>query len=46
MPHNDICNDPDIKEVFEDFINEHPSYLKEITINKEPDYMFVVDRSR
>ena len=46
MPHNDICNDPLIKEVFEDFISENPFYFNKISINKEPDYIFVVDRSR
>ena len=46
MPHNDICNDPSIKKVFDDFIYENGWYLNKIIINKEPDYIFEVDRSR
>ena len=46
MPHNDICNDPNIKKVFEEFISENAFYFNKIIINKEPDYIFIVDRSR
>lgn len=46
MPHNDICNDPDIHRVFHHFIHENPYYYGKLIINKEPDYIFVVNRER
>ena len=50
MPHNDILNDPAIKNVFENYIKEHQEEFlaNKVTIplNKEPDYIFIVNRSR
>lgn len=50
MPHNDILNDPRIKEVFKNYMAANEKELLEkkvnITLNKEPDYMFVVKWDR
>ena len=46
MPHNDILNDLEIKKVFEQYIERNPQCADVIKLNKEPDYMFVVNRSR
>lgn len=43
MPHNDILNDDDIKQVIERYHEEYDEY---IVLKKEPDYMFVVNLER
>ena len=50
MPHNCILNDPCIKEVFNEYISANRQMLDEkkvnISIEKEPDYIFVVKEDR
>ena len=47
MPHNDILNDPEINKVFKDYIEANASseseVLRMIPLEKEPDYVFVVN---
>ena len=46
MPHNDILNDNKIKKAFEEYLEKNPHLKSKINLNKEPDYMFVVNLSR
>ena len=47
MPHNDILNDRQIKSLFSNFVQQHGERYKNIVVlNKEPDYMFVVNKDR
>lgn len=50
MPHNDILNDKKIREVFNEYVIANSDELKEkkihIQLDKEPDYMFVVNWER
>lgn len=50
MPHNDILNDPEINKVFKDYIEANASseseVLRMIPLEKEPDYVFVVNPKR
>ena len=43
MPHNDILNDKEIKQVFQAYLEDNPKFKSSIVLNKEPDYMFVVN---
>ena len=48
MPHNNILNDPEIKTIFQDFLEssidnkEKDELMEVISMRKEADYMFVV----
>ena len=48
MPHNDILNDKEINKVFKEYIEASaPSeVLQRIPLEKEPDYVFVVNPKR
>ena len=46
QPHNNILNDNRIKEVFKNFLYLNSDYINKIWLQKEPDYMFVVNSSR
>lgn len=47
MPHNDILNDPNIKQILLDYQKVHPELVeKYVVMDKEPDYLFVVNESR
>jgi len=46
MPHNDIMNDLKVRKVFDRHLRTNEHLKKLIRINKEPDYMFVVNKER
>ena len=50
MPHNCILNDKRIKEVFKEYVSENAKEINakkvKITLDKEADYMFVVNWKR
>ena len=46
MPHNDILNDLGIKQVFAEYLEQRPDLKDSVRLEKEPDYMFVVNLKR
>ena len=47
MPHNDILNALSIKKVVLEYKERYPDIVdKYIVLEKEPDYIFIVDKER
>ena len=46
MPHNDIMNDLKVRKIFERYLSANVHLKKLIRLDKEPDYMFVVNKER